>query len=158
MPGTTIRLGLTNHVMGTMRNHPYFQLLVDRLQAYNYNWGLPYMTIMNSAGPHFVSMVWEEYIHTTPAQAEVRVLRQEEYSGHEWSFFTKEQGGSWNRWDTRLFKWVAHHVIIFSVVCFVGLCFAGSCIWLIGWKVAAWPQTREVKGHTYSLPLWQKAE
>ena len=158
MPGTTIRLGLTNHVMGTTRNHPYFQLLLDRLQAYDYNWVLPYMTIMNSAGPHFVSMVWEEYIHTARPRAEVRVLKQDEYSGHEWSFFTKEQGGTWNHWDTRLFKWAGYHVLLFAVICFVALCSAISCLWWIGWKFAARGGTNDVKSHVYTLPLWRKAD
>lgn len=85
------------------------------------------MTIMNSADPHFVSMVWEEYIHAVP-QANVRILTQEDYSGHEWSSLTKEQGGSWIRWDTRLFRWAGYHVLLSSVICFV-VFVAISCIW-----------------------------
>jgi len=89
-------IGLTNDVMSTEKNGAYFQLLINRLQWYNYNWLLPYMTVMNSAGPHFVSLVWVEYLKMIPRQEEVRILMQEEYAGNYWSFFTKEQGGTWN--------------------------------------------------------------
>lgn len=104
MPGTTNHLGLTQHVMGTTPHHPYFRMLIDSLESYNYNWLMPYMTIMNSAGPHFVSMVWSSYLSTTK-NTEMRILAQEEYAGNTWSFFTKEQGGTWHHWDTKLFKW-----------------------------------------------------
>ena len=62
------------------------------------------MTVMNSAGPHFVSLVWIEYLGMLPGPDEVRILMQEEYVENSWSFFTKEQGGTWNHWDTRSFQ------------------------------------------------------
>ena len=128
MPGTTNHLGLTQHVMGTVPHHPYFRMLINSLDSYNYNWLMPYMTIMNSAGPHFVSMVWSTYLSKTD-KADVRILAQEEYAGNEWSFFTKEAGGTWHHWDTALFKWVGHHIIIFVTACFVSLCAASAGIW-----------------------------
>jgi inositol phosphorylceramide mannosyltransferase catalytic subunit len=158
MPGTAIRVGLTNHVMGAMKNHPYFQLLVNSLKVYDYNWVLPYMTIMNSAGPHFVSMVWEDYIKMTPRQADVRILMQEEYAGNEWSFFTKEKGGTWNYWDTRMFKWAGDHIILVSVTCFLCICGLAAFIWWSVWVVAVRPGTKDMKGYSSSLPLWQKSD
>ena len=158
MPGTKIQVGLTNHVMGTKKGHPYFQLLTDRLQTYDYNWVLPYMTIMNSAGPHYVSMVWEEYLSTSPPQEEeVRILMQAEYAGNDWSFFTKTQGGTWNHWDTAAFKWVGEHLVFFILVCFFSLCAAMSCIWWIGVRVAGSARTTEMRGFQ-GLPLWQKSD
>ena len=160
MPATKIHIGLTNHIMGTRRNHPYFSLLTRRLQAYNYNWLFPYMTIMNSAGPHFVSMVWEEYLRTRRgSDDEVRVLMQEEYAGSEWSFFTKTQGGSWNHWDTAAFKWAGRHVYLFSIMCFLSICAVTSCIWWMVWKVATWSQSKERTGlQKPGLPFWQKSD
>ena len=134
MPGTTNHLGLTQHVMGTVPHHPYFQLLISSLEAYNYNWLMPYMTIMNSAGPHFVSMVWSVYLSETE-NPDVRILAQEEYAGNDWSFFTKEAGGTWHHWDTALFKWVGHHIIIFVTSCFVSLCAASAGLWCLLWML-----------------------
>jgi mannosyltransferase OCH1-like enzyme len=114
--------------MGAVPHHPYFGMLINSLDSYNYNWLMPYMTIMNSAGPHFVSMVWSTYLSKTD-NADVRILAQEEYAGNEWSFFTKEAGGTWHHWDTALFKWVGHHIIIFVSACFVSLCATSAGIW-----------------------------
>ena len=160
MPGTKIHVGLTNHVMGTRKGHPYFQLLISRLQAYDYDWLLPYMTIMNSAGPHFVSMVWEEYLETKPAPKDaIRILMQEEYLGTNWSFFTKVQGGTWNRWDTAAFKWVGDHIVLVSFTSLLCLCAATSCIWLLGWRLAASVRKRPMQGLLRpALPLWRKSD
>lgn len=173
MPATKIHVGLTNHVMGARKHHPYFELLTDRLQAFDYNWLLPYMTIMNSAGPHFVSMVWQEYLQTGPRQGdEVRILMQEEYLGNEWSFFTKVAGGTWNHWDTAAFKWVGEHLVGVVLACLFALCAAASCVWWAAMKLAApssssslsatvaWAGQHGV-GRSNSiptLPLWQKSD
>ena len=159
MPTTKIRTALTNHVMGTSKNGPYFKLLIHRLKAYNYNWVLPYMTIMNSAGPHFVSLVWIEYLGMSPRQEEVRILMQDDYAGNDWSFFTKEQGGTWNHWDTRAFKWVGDHIALFSALCFLAICLSTACVWWIGWKVARWVGAKgPTPPHSPVLPLWQKSD
>ena len=166
MPETANRLGLTNHVMGCVPQHPYFVMLIASLESYNHNWIMPYLTIMNSAGPHFVSMVWESYLRhqsqnevhkvkrvsdisdrskplaaitadITPLPfaptdpAEVRILGQDEYVGHAWSFFTKTEGGTWHQWswDTVVFKWVGNHILVF-----VGMVFCG----LVGVVAGAW--------------------
>ncbi len=145
--------------MGTRRHHPYFNLLISRLQAYNHNWLLPYMTIMNSAGPHFVSMVWEEYLRMTPESDGVRILMQEDYAGDEWSFFTKKQGGSWNHWDTAVFQWVGRHVLLFSIMCFLSICAVSSCIWWVVWKLARRSQAKEMTQlQKPGLPFWQKSD
>ena len=137
MPTTEIQVGLTNHVMGTGKGHPYFQLLVDRIQAYDHNYVFPYLTVMNSAGPHFVSMVWEEYIRRNATGNEVRILMQEEYKDNEWSFFTKVQGGSWYRWDHNWFGWAGRYIPQVSVVVVLCICALTYCLWRVGWKVMA---------------------
>jgi mannosyltransferase OCH1-like enzyme len=134
MPGTTNHLGLTQHVMGTVPSHPYFRMLIDSLDSYNYNWLMPYLSIMNAAGPHFVSMVWSTYLSQTE-QPDVRILAQEEYAGNEWSFFTKEAGGTWHHWDTALFKWVGHNIILFVTLCFISLCAASAGIWWLAYTL-----------------------
>lgn len=159
MPATKIQVGLTNHVMGTEQGHPYFQLLIDRIQAYDYNYVFPYLTIMNSAGPHFVSMVWEEYLRTNITGHEVRILMQEEYKDNEWSFFTKEQGGGWYSWDHEVFGWAGRHILLVSVVLLFCICAPTSCLWWVVWKVAARTRTKDVeKVQSTSLLVWQKSD
>jgi inositol phosphorylceramide mannosyltransferase catalytic subunit len=128
MPGTTNRLGLTQHIMGSVPHHRYFRMLIDSLDSYNSNWLMPYLTIMNSAGPHFVSMVWSTYLSEVE-HADVRILAQEEYAGNEWSLFTKEEGGTWHHWDTSFFKWVGHHIVFFVTSCFLSLCAGSTALW-----------------------------
>jgi inositol phosphorylceramide mannosyltransferase catalytic subunit len=166
MPATKIHIGLTNHVMGTVANRPYFHLLISRLQAYNHNWLFPYMTIMNSAGPHFVSMVWEEYLRSTPRHEphdhdQVRILMQEEFAGNDWSFFTKGKGETWNGWDTWAFRWFSTHIQLFIVICVLGIGLTTASAWWVGWKVAGWLSARagSVNGaRTFVLPVWQKSD
>lgn len=136
MPGTTNHIGLTNHVMGSMRNHPYMDLLVHSLQTYNRNLVVPYLTIMNSAGPHFVSMVWDEYLkHPTPSQSAVRVLDLDGYEGQSWSFFIKHEGGTWHKWspDVAAFRWMGQHVIPVASIAVIALALAVACAWRVGW-------------------------
>lgn len=132
MPATKIQIGLTNHVMGTKRGHPYFQLLIKRIKAYDRNYLFPYLTVMNSAGPHFVSLVWEEYLRTRSNGDEIRILMQEEYKENPWSFFTKEQGGGWYSWDHEVFGIAGRHVLLVSaVICFC-VCGIPLCLWWLG--------------------------
>ena len=159
MPGTTNHLGLTNHIMATVPHHLYFQLLIHSLARYNYNWFLPYMTIMNSAGPHFVSMVWSEYLHGSPPpkQAnEVRIIAQEEYAGHEWSFFTKAPGGTWHNFDTALFRWIGQHIPLFVAACLFSLCVAASASWWIAFKVVKRMKRTATELQGTGLPIWSK--
>lgn len=151
-------MGLTNHIMGTKKHHRYFQLLIGKLENYDRNWVLPYMTIMNSAGPHFVSMVWSEYLSLPGDKDAVRILEQEEYEGNEWSFFTKAEGGTWHHWDTVTFRWIGQHVPFVAVVCFIGLCGLVAGIW---WVVTSLIILAEetIRGVPVSHSrLWRKAD
>ena len=159
MPGTTNHLGLTNHIMAAVPHHLYFRLLIDALDRYNHNWLLPYMTIMNSAGPHFVSMVWSEYLHLTPRPQradEVRIIAQEEYVGHAWSFFTKADGGTWHHFDTAVFRWIGHHIFLFVAASMLCLCVAVSTVWWAVWNVCFRRKTTILELQQLDLLPWPK--
>ncbi|KIV84644.1 hypothetical protein PV11_00417 [Exophiala sideris] len=161
MPGTTNHLGLTNHIMAAVPHHPYFRRLIDSLDRYNYNWILPYLTIMNSAGPHFVSMVWSEYLNLSPPPKradEVRIIAQEEYVDHAWSFFTKATGGTWHHFDTALFRWIGHHILLFVTVSLFGLCAAVGAVWLAVWRMLARRNRSAVEMPQLDLPPWSKSD
>jgi hypothetical protein len=92
--------------MGSIPQHPFFLEVVDSLQAYDKHWFLPYITVMYSTGPLFLSVVWKEYMATSFGKDRVRILMPEEYNGFSWSFFTHNVGNSWHGADAQLIFWV----------------------------------------------------
>ncbi|KAL9639186.1 MAG: hypothetical protein Q9164_001079 [Protoblastenia rupestris] len=53
--------GISNDAMGSVPHHPFFTLVIESLIPYNRNWKLPYITVMYSTGPLFLSVIWQEY-------------------------------------------------------------------------------------------------
>ena len=92
--------------MGAVPQHPFFLRVVESLQAYDRRWFLPYITVMYSTGPLFLSVVWKEYMAESYGPDRVRVLMPEEYSQYSWSFFTHHLGNSWHSSDVKLIFWV----------------------------------------------------
>jgi inositol phosphorylceramide mannosyltransferase catalytic subunit len=93
--------------MGAVRGHPFFLRAIDALPDYNRNWVLPYITVMASTGPLFLSLIWRHYDASKPApDQKVRILFPDEYNNHPWSFFTHHVGNSWHENDVKLIFWV----------------------------------------------------
>lgn len=145
MPGVKASAGFSNGQMGSSPSHPYFNLLVNSLQSYNINHGTPYLTIMGSAGPHFVSFVWRKYLKRTagviPVQPRVRILMPAEVfdaTGEAISdgsliedFFTQEKGGTWHTWDVKVFYWLRHHYSVVVPVVLTVFLLASALIWVL---------------------------
>lgn len=103
----TAPTGISNDAMGAVPRHPFFLRAIESLQAYNKHWVLPYITIMYSTGPLFLSVIWKEYMNLEPSeQGRVRVLMPDEYNKHAWSFFKHYRGSSWHGKDAKLIFWV----------------------------------------------------
>lgn len=95
--------------MGAVPRHPFFLRVIDELPKYNRNWLLPYITIMASTGPLFLSIMWRHYNVDGPADnARIRILFPDEYNDYPWSFFTHHRGNSWHGSDVKLIFWVCH--------------------------------------------------
>jgi len=93
--------------MGAVPHHPFFMRVIDELPLYDRSWLLPYITVMASTGPLFLSVMWRHYTNTNPASKDrVRVLFPEEYRGKSWSFFSHHLGNSWHQGDVRFILWV----------------------------------------------------
>ncbi|KZF21317.1 glycosyltransferase family 32 protein [Xylona heveae TC161] len=104
----TLPTGVSNDAMGAVPQHPFFLTVIDSLQKYNRKWPLPYVTVMYSTGPLFLSVIWEEYIRWgTSDEGRVRVLMPDEYNKHSWSFFSHHRGSSWHGKDAQLIFWVS---------------------------------------------------
>lgn len=105
----TVPTGVSNDAMGAVPRHPFFLKVIDALPRYNRNWLLPYITVMGSTGPLFLSVIWRHYINEGSAAAEnagIRILFPDEYNNHPWSFFTHHLGNSWHGGDVKLIFWV----------------------------------------------------
>lgn len=123
--------GISNDVMGSMPGHPFFLKLMHSLKQYDRNWIIPYITIMASTGPLFVSMVWKRYKRWgVPENGVVRVLQPADYKMHTYSFFSISRGSSWHLDDAKFVKSLANHILACVVAGFV---FAFFVLYLEYW-------------------------
>jgi inositol phosphorylceramide mannosyltransferase catalytic subunit len=120
--------GISNDAMGSRRHHPYLRRVVDHLKIYGHTWILPYLTVMLSTGPLFLSAQWKEYLWTNPrGEDEINVLMPNWYSllyrrGIDYRFeedstrfFSSFGGSSWHRSDVAFIFWVRNPVpLLFS--------------------------------------------
>ena len=117
----TSPIGVSNDVMGSIPNHPFFAKVIKSLKHYNKSWYIPYMTIMSSTGPLFVSVVWIQYKRWTRQTSSnmIKVLQPDDYKLHKGSFFTISKGSSWHMDDAKFMKSLENHILSCVVTGFV---------------------------------------
>ncbi|KAI5959165.1 CSH1 [Candida pseudojiufengensis] len=109
----TIPTGISNDVMGGVPNHPFFLKAIESLKNYQRNWLVPYITIMISTGPLFLSVIWKQYKRWgVPEAGKVRILMPENYKGYQNSFFAIAPGSSWHMSDATFIKSLANHLVL----------------------------------------------
>lgn len=107
----TIPTGVSNDVMGAVPRHPFFLKVLDSLKPYKKNWLVPYITIMYSTGPLFLSVIWKQYKRWgVPEAGKVRILMPKDYKTHSYSFFAIAPGSSWHLDDAKFVKSLANHI------------------------------------------------
>lgn len=116
--------GVSNDAMGAVQQHPFFLRVIESLQRYDRKWILPYITIMYSTGPLFLSVVWKEWMGENSGQVadwdgRVRVLMKAEYNQHAWSFFKHYHGSSWHGKDARLIFWMGRNWMFLTAAGFM---------------------------------------
>ncbi|KAI5949445.1 CSH1 [Candida theae] len=120
----TIPTGISNDVMGSVPNHPFFLKAMESLKNYQRNWLVPYITIMISTGPLFLSVIWKQYKRWgVPEAGKVRVLMPQNYKGYQYSFFAIAPGSSWHMSDANFIKSLANHLVLAVI--------GGFCIALV---------------------------
>jgi mannosyltransferase OCH1-like enzyme len=106
--------------MGSAPNHPFYLRVIQRLEQYARNWRLPYLTVMLSTGPLFLSIMWKEYIMSgPPEELQIAIMPEEWYLSNEHPFLTLPRyssanttifssfgGSSWHGADANLIFWV----------------------------------------------------
>lgn len=115
--------GISNDIMGSIPQHPFFKEVILNLKPMARNWHMPYLTVMASTGPLFLSLVWLSYKRTVTLDHDrVRILMADEYMYKPWSFFLHYQGSSWHDGDSGLFFWMkSHWLLIFVLGWIIGL-------------------------------------
>lgn len=105
--------GISNDVLAAVPGHPFFARVVAELPRYQRSWLLPYITIMASTGPLFLSIIWRLYsddgfnVGDGEDGGRLRILFPEEYNAAPWGFFSHHVGNSWHSWDVRVIFWVS---------------------------------------------------
>lgn len=144
----TIPTGISNDIMGAVPHHPFFLRVIESLQGANRSWFLPYITIMASTGPLFLSVIWKKWLAEHASQegtewrGRVRVLMPDMYDKYEWSFFKTYKGDSWHGKDARFIFWMGRHWLLLTVA---GFAIAGI-VFTIGWflyrRLVTWGKRR----------------
>ena len=132
--------GISNDGMAATPRHPFFLYVIDQLQVYNRQWVLPYITIMSSTGPLFLSVVWKKYMQLHLKEGvdwngRVRVLTPEEYYLKEASFFDMYGGSSWHGDDAKFLLWMGEHWLPTTMAGFAIGTAVGLCIWWVYWRM-----------------------
>ncbi|RAO72136.1 uncharacterized protein BHQ10_008148 [Talaromyces amestolkiae] len=123
--------GISNDAMGSIPQHNFFLKTMESLQAYDRHWFLPYITVMYSTGPLFLSVIWKEYMPQSFGMDRVRVLMPDEYNGYPWSFFTHNVGNSWHGADAQLIFWMCRYWVLLTVAGFTIAGCVGFCMWVV---------------------------
>ncbi|KAJ5986050.1 hypothetical protein N7451_010415 [Penicillium sp. IBT 35674x] len=127
----TVPTGISNDAMGSVPQHPFFLRVIKLLQQYDHHWLLPYITVMYSTGPLFLSVIWKEYMQDDPSEvSRVRILMQDEYKNYSWSFFTHHTGNSWHGKDALFIFWIGQH---WMFITFCGFLFAVAVSFCLFW-------------------------
>lgn len=109
----TLPTGVSNDVLGSVPNHPFFTKAISMLQKYQRNWIVPYITVMFSTGPLYLSVVWKQYIRWgNPPSGIVRILMPDDYKSNENSFFKIAPGSSWHEDDAVVLLLMSNHLVI----------------------------------------------
>lgn len=143
--------------MGAVPRHPFFLKAIDSLPDYNRKWILPYITVMASTGPLYLSIIWRHY-NSVVQQGDnrVRILFPDEYNNHPWSFFTHHLGNSWHRTDVKLIFWMGHHWLMITVIGFiVGFSLLG-CIYTLFIKPRQIPTSPKTKFAYSRVPFYRR--
>ncbi|GAB7343720.1 hypothetical protein MBLNU457_1700t1 [Dothideomycetes sp. NU457] len=133
----TVPTGISNDAMGSVPRHPFFLHVIDSLPRYNRHWILPYITVMASTGPLFLSILWRHWSadgHNIGDEADggrIRILFPDEYNNHSWSFFTHHLGNSWHGKDVKLIFWLGKHWFLVTLAGFAIAGIVFSLAWCI---------------------------
>ncbi|KAI6357310.1 hypothetical protein MCOR25_007697 [Pyricularia grisea] len=133
---------LSNNIIGAQPDHPWTRMLTENLEAYNWNWLLPYARVMYNSGQWYLTAMWEQY-HATLRGGSVppyagsdwaklhRVMMDEREGADRWVFWNHAgHGGTWGAGDDWFWAWLGRHwieVVVESIAAVVALLTSFVC-------------------------------
>jgi mannosyltransferase OCH1-like enzyme len=106
-------IGFSNDVMMATQGNLFFLNLIDSLSTRNRWYGSPYLTVMFSTGPMFLSTVYHHLHHEEKSQ--IAILPHEMYSmrtkDSTLRFFTHLHGSSWHGTDVVFLRFFQRRVV-----------------------------------------------
>ncbi|KAL8908227.1 MAG: hypothetical protein Q9207_000948 [Kuettlingeria erythrocarpa] len=157
----TAPTGISNDAMGSTPQHPFFLTVIESLRAYDKNWRLPYITVMYSTGPLFLSVIWKKYMSSGVNTGDdanggrVRILMMDEYNRYPWSFFSHHKGSSWHGKDARLIFWMGSHWIMLTLMGFLLAGVVGFGAWWVWNRALLLGQQKRIKKREGGV--WERA-
>ncbi|KTW30198.1 hypothetical protein T552_00676 [Pneumocystis carinii B80] len=111
--------GISNDVMGSVPYHPFFIYIINHLKSSSGNWIFPYITVMATTGPLFLSVMLEKYMYFLSSDAfaleHVRIIT----SNISNKLFKNLHGSSWHQKDAWFFFWLQRYWV-FLLIAFIG--------------------------------------
>ena len=162
----TIPTGISNDAMGAVPGHPFFLTVIEALKSYDRDWALPYITVMYSTGPLFLSVIWKKYMTSGTdigdggAGGRVRVLMQGEANRYAWRFFNLHKGSSWHGKDAKFIFWMGRNWMLLTGLGFLAAGIIGMGLWWAYGRVLLLGQKRKSsKSGWRQIPaaLWRKS-
>jgi mannosyltransferase OCH1-like enzyme len=101
-------LGLSNDVLVAARGSPFFKELTDGLPAKHAWYGAPYLTVLYSTGPMFVSL---QYLRLSTAErSKIVILPPALYRKGETRYFNHLRGSTWHGSDVHTVHAIVHSI------------------------------------------------
>ncbi|EKG16492.1 hypothetical protein MPH_06268 [Macrophomina phaseolina MS6] len=137
----TAPIGVSNDVMGSVPHHPFFELVIRALADYNRNWASPYLTVMYTTGPLFLSEMRKEYLSLQNLGPEEKLftLNPKDYDRDGGSMFHSFRGSSWHEDDAKVIFWMGDHWLALAVFGFVAAITVLGSLWKCYWRVVDIP-------------------
>ncbi|KAG4304593.1 hypothetical protein PORY_001986 [Pneumocystis oryctolagi] len=107
---TTTPTGISNDVMGSVPYHPFFLYVINRLKFVSKNWIFPYITVMATTGPLFLSVMLEKYMFFLPSNAIIEEYVRIVTFDISNQTFKDFHGSTWHCKDAKFFLWVSNSI------------------------------------------------
>ena len=113
--------GVSNDVMVSAAKHRFFAQTIDSLSSYNRNYGLPYVTVMLSTGPNFLTSMFNKYQQDLEYDGDVMdVAKMPRNLTHGRNgFFSHTVGSTWHAADGHILRFILHnqqYVVVFTLL------------------------------------------
>jgi mannosyltransferase OCH1-like enzyme len=135
--------------MGAAPRHPFLLYVIERLQAYDRDWKLGYITVMYTTGPLFLSVLWKEWmkggrnVGDGPGGGRVRVMQQNHYQRVAESFFLEFLGSSWHGDDARFIFWMGDNWLLLTLAGLAAAAAVAVLLWWLYQRALALAQSRD---------------